>query len=157
MSIEKSRDKFKAHLAKKDLRLTQQRMAIFEACYQIVEHFTAEELLAEARRIDPSVSRATIYRTLPILLESGLLREIDVGKDFKFYSRPPESANEQAQVFCVDCEKIHEIDAPFLGWYGSTVSARFGLRPISQHLQIRAHCQKLAETGQCPNLATSQS
>ncbi|MCC5789562.1 MAG: transcriptional repressor [Opitutales bacterium] len=151
MSIEKCREKFKEFLSDKDLRVTQQRMAIFEACHTLGGHFTAEELLVEARRIDPSVSRATIYRTLPILIESTLLREIDVGKDFKFYSIAPESANEQAQVFCIDCEKINEVDAPFLGWYGSTVSAKFNLRPISQRLQIRAKCQKLEMSGTCPN------
>ncbi|MCH8473902.1 MAG: transcriptional repressor [Opitutales bacterium] len=151
MSIEKCREKFIEFLSAKDLRVTQQRLAIFEACHTLGGHFTAEELLVEARGIDPSVSRATIYRTLPILIESALLREIDVGKDFKFYSIAPENANEQAQVFCIDCEKIYEVDAPFLGWYGSTVSAKFNLRPISQRLQIRAKCQQLELSGTCPN------
>ena len=151
MNTSSYRDKFRTFLVQKDYRITNQRQAIFDACCQMSGHFTAEELLDEARKIDSSVSRATIYRTLPILTESLLLREIDIGKDFKFYSLAQENANEQAQVFCQDCDKIHEIDAPFLGWYGSTVSAKFGLEPVSQRLQINATCRQLRESGTCPN------
>ena len=149
---------FRAFLVKKDYRVTHQRMAIFAACTRLEGHFTAEELLAAARLLDRSVSRATIYRSLPILLESGLVREIDIGKDFKFYSMATANANEQAQVFCVDCETIHEIDAPFLGWYGNSVSAKFGLQPISQRLQISATCVRFRTEGSCPKrTATEQN
>lgn len=124
-------------------------MAIFDAAFQFDDHFTADELLEHARSIDSSVSRATVYRSLPIMMESGLLREVDVGKDFKYYRAERGQSNQQAQVFCVDCEKIFEIDAPFLEWYGNTVSSKFGLVPVSQRLQITAQCQQYREKGVC--------
>jgi len=49
------------------------------------DHYTAEELLLMARKVDRSVSRATVYRTLPLLVECGVLKEMDFGKDYKFY------------------------------------------------------------------------
>ncbi len=151
MKIDACREKFRAFLGERDLRVTNQRLAIFEAAFQIENHFTAEELLERARAIDSSVSRATVYRTLPILTESSLVREIDVGKDFKFYLANPEKGNEQAQIVCIDCDKIFEIDAPFLEWYGSSVSSKFGLRPVSQRLQISAQCTEYRNTGVCKN------
>ena len=77
---ESVREILNAHLAGKGLRKTSQRDAIIEAAFGTNEHYTAEELLVMARGIDRSVSRATVYRTLPILVESGLLRELDLGE-----------------------------------------------------------------------------
>jgi len=151
VTIEDCREKFKVFLSKCGLRVTNQRMAIFEASFDFEEHFTAEDLLDKARSIDSSVSRATVYRSLPIMTESGLLREIDVGKDFKYYRAERSKGNQQAQVFCVDCEKIFEIDAPFMEWYGNNVSSKFGLVPISQRIQISAQCRQFRETGACQN------
>jgi len=149
VTIEDCRERFKAFLNEGGLRVTNQRLAIFEAAFRFSDHFTADELLDHARSIDSSVSRATVYRSLPIMMESGLLREVDVGKDFKYYRTEKGESNQQAQVFCVDCEKIFEIDAPFLEWYSSTVSSKFGLTPISQRLQITAKCRKYRETNAC--------
>lgn len=151
VSLEACRDKFKAYLAEKGLRITGQRLAIFEAAFAQREHFTAEELLAHARAIDDSVSRATVYRTLPIMTESALVREVDIGKDQKYYLANPDNATQQAQVICLDCDKIFEISAPFMEWYGSTVSAKLGLAPVSQRLQVSATCIAFRQSGVCKN------
>ena len=71
-------------LAAHGLRNTQQRRAIWSAAYETPGHFTAEELLIAARERDPSVSRATVYRALPALIASGVLAELNVGRDFKY-------------------------------------------------------------------------
>lgn len=151
VTSEDCRETFKAFLGNCGLRVTSQRMAIFEAAFGFDDHFTADDLLDKARAIDSSVSRATVYRSLPIMTESGLLREVDVGKDFKYYRAEKAKANQQAQVFCVDCEKIFEIDAPFMEWYGNNVSSKFGLVPVSQRIQITAQCRGFRETGACQN------
>ncbi|BET67677.1 transcriptional repressor [Opitutales bacterium ASA1] len=152
MSLEACRERFKTFLDQHDLRVTGQRMAIFDAAFAEKTHFTAEELLDKSRAIDASVSRATVYRTLPILIESGLLREVDIGKSLKFYlPSPPEESTQQAQVICVDCDKIFEVAAPFMEWYGTTVSSRLGLSPVSQRLQVSATCNEFRSTGKCKN------
>lgn len=151
MSIEASREKFKAFLATKGLRVTNQRLAIFDAAFAQQDHFTAEGLLDHARAIDESVSRATVYRTLPIMTESVLLREIDIGKNLKYYVANRDNNIQQAQVICLDCDKIFEISAPFMEWYGSTVSSKLGLTPVSQRLQVSARCDVFRATGACPH------
>ncbi|MFP4282798.1 MAG: Fur family transcriptional regulator [Opitutales bacterium] len=136
--LEEPLSTFREFLGKKGLRVTNQRLAIFEAAYGHSEHFTAEELLEHARAIDRSVSRATVYRTLPILTESGLIREIDVGKDYKFYLASRGKQIEKAQVFDIENDKIYDIDAPFLEWYAKSIAGKVGLVPISQRLQVQA-------------------
>ena len=148
---EKSSETFREYLSRKGLRLTNQRRAIFDAAFNHQEHFTAEELLDYSREIDTSVSRATVYRTLPILTQSGLLREIDVGRDYKFYQTSQGEKTERAQVVCLDCEKIFEIEAPFMEWYARSVSQKVGLEPVHQRLQVHARCSVFKAEGLCGN------
>jgi len=133
--------------------VTSQRLAIFDAAFARKEHFTAEQLLNYARSIDDSVSRATVYRTLPIMTRSALLREIDIGSGEKFYMPNADQGTQIAQVVCIDCDRIFEISAPFMEWYGSTVSSKLGLSPVSQRLQVSARCNTLRDTGNCPRRA----
>jgi Fur family transcriptional regulator, ferric uptake regulator len=151
VSNDAAREKFKSYLGTKGLRVTNQRLAIFDAAFAQTEHFTAEELLAHARAIDDSVSRATVYRTLPIMTESALLREVDIGKNLKYYLPNTSQGSQVAQVICLDCDKIFEINAPFMEWYGNSVSSKLGLTPVSQRLQVSAHCIALRNTGTCKN------
>jgi len=130
--------------------VTSQRLAIFDAAFAQKEHFTAEQLLAYARALDDTVSRATVYRALPIMTESALLREVDIGKGEKFYLPNIDNNAQMAQVVCLDCGKIFEISAPFMEWYGATVSSKLGLTPVSQRLQVSAHCNAYREKGSCP-------
>lgn len=147
--IESIRETFKEFLTSKGLRVTNQRLAIFDAAYEHPDHFTAEDLLERAREIDDSVSRATVYRALPILTESSLIREVDIGRDFKFYMANKKANTFQAQVICLDCDKIFEIDAPFMEWYGKTVADKLALKVESQRLQVTAHCSELQVSGVC--------
>jgi Fe2+ or Zn2+ uptake regulation protein len=85
------------------------------------------------------------------MTESALLREVDIGSGEKFYHPNREGSRTQvAQVVCIDCDRIFEISAPFMEWYGSTVSSKLGLTPVSQRLQVSAHCNVFRETGKCP-------
>lgn len=143
------KDTFKDFLSSKGLRVTNQRLAIFQAAYSCPDHFTAENLLDASRQLDDSVSRATVYRALPLLIESNLIREVDVGKDYKYYMANKNVNTFQAQVICLDCEKIFEIDAPFMEWYGKTVAEKLSLNVEDQRLQVTAHCRSLQSLGSC--------
>ena len=155
MTIAAAREKFSQILASKGLRVTRQRLAIFDTALAQKEHFTAEQLLAYAKALNTSVSRkisrATVYRTLPIMTETALLREVDIGTGEKFYHPNRDGGRTQvAQVVCLDCDRIFEISAPFMEWYGNTVSSKLGLTPVSQRLQVSARCEALRLTGTCP-------
>lgn len=151
-------EKFRSFLARKGLRATNQRLAILDAALAQTDHFTAEQLLGYARSIDDSVARATVYRTLPIMTESALLREVDIGAGEKYYRANRTGQDAQvAQVVCLDCDRIFEIGAPFMSWYGNSVSSKLGLTPVSQRLQVSARCDALRDTGACPRRPASRS
>ena len=91
-------ESFSDFLASKGLRITGQRKGVLEALFRQSGHFTADQLLQDAQNLDDTVSRATVYRNLPLLVESGIIRKIDIGHDNKFYALNGRSETFKAQV-----------------------------------------------------------
>lgn len=143
------RSRFVNFLAQKELRMTGQREAILEAIFSTEEHFTAEQLLEWSRKIDSSVSRATVYRTLPLLTECGLLREMDFGKDHKFYDPNYTTHPNHSHIICQDCDRIVEFDSSKIVKLEAEISNRLGFKVRSQKLQITATCEELKQRGAC--------
>jgi Fur family ferric uptake transcriptional regulator len=141
--------RFLEFLAGKRLRLTNQRQAIIEAAFGTRQHFTAEQLLDWSRQRDKTVSRATVYRTLPLLTESGLVREIDFGKDVTFYDPNYAEHPRHNHIVCQDCEKIVEFESEKIEELEHEISQRLGFSLSSHRLQITASCQELKKLGTC--------
>ena len=135
--------------------MTGQRKGVFEALFKQNGHFTAEQLLKDAQNLDDTVSRATVYRCLPLMVESGIIRKIDVGQENKFYALNGSSETFKAQVICSDCDRIHDVDAPFMEWYGKTVSEKLGLEVKDQRLQVQAECPEFRKNGNCSQVSQS--
>jgi Fur family ferric uptake transcriptional regulator len=145
-----------AYLADKGLRKTPQRDAIVEAAFSTTEHYTAEELLVMARRVDRSVSRATVYRTLPLLVECGVLREMDFGKDYKFYDPNYLDHPTHNHLICVDCSRIVEFEDQHIDLLESCITKRLGFSLASKNLRIEASCDALRKYGECKNRKTAE-
>jgi Fe2+ or Zn2+ uptake regulation protein len=106
----KVREQLDSYLASKGLRRTKPREVIIEAAFATTEHFTADELLDMARKLDRTVSRATVYRTLSLLVECGLLREVDLGRDQTYYDPNFLEKPQHNHLICTDCDKVVEFD-----------------------------------------------
>jgi Fur family transcriptional regulator, ferric uptake regulator len=143
------KQRFIEFLAGKRLRLTSQRRTIIDTAFSTSQHFTAEQLLSWARRQDQSVSRATVYRTLPLLTESGLVREMDFGKDYKFYDPNYADHPRHNHIICQDCDKIVEFESASLERIENRITQRLGFSPQSHRLQISARCEELKRRGTC--------
>jgi Fur family ferric uptake transcriptional regulator len=146
-----ARDKFLDFLNKKNLRITSQRQAIIDTVFSTEEHFTAEQLLEWSQRRDKSVSRATVYRTLPLLTESGLVREMDFGKDYKFYDPNYAAHPNHSHLICQDCDKIVEFESEKISKIEDEISQRLGFSIKSERLQITGSCDELKRLGACKN------
>ena len=136
-------------LQRKHLRLTAQRRTIVQTAFSTQQHFTADQLLAWSRRRDRTISRATVYRTLPLLTESGLVREMDFGGDRKFYDPNYAEHPRHNHIVCEDCQKIFEFESDKIDQLESEISERLGFSVTSHRLQISARCQELQKRGTC--------
>ena len=144
-----AKKKFRDFLEGKTLRLTAQRQAIIETVFNTDEHFTAEQLLDWSRKRDRSISRATIYRTLPLLTESGLVREMDFGKDHKFYDPNYADHPNHSHIICQDCDKIVEFESEKIARLEDEITHRLGFAVKTQRLQITGACEELKKLGVC--------
>jgi len=144
-----AKERFVEFLARRNLRLTAPRRAIIETVFSTRQHFTAEQLLEWSRRRDPSVSKATVYRTLPLLTESGLVHEMDFGKDYKFYDPNYAEHPQHNHIICQDCQKIVEFESDKLEELENEISRRLGFSIQEQRLQITASCEEFKKRGSC--------
>ena len=146
---QRAQERFAEFLARKNLRLTGPRQAIIESVFSTDQHFTAEELLEWSRRRDKSVSRATVYRTLPLLTESGLVREVDLGKEQQYYDPNYAEHPHHNHLICQDCGKIIEFESDKIERIESEISHNLGFSVESHRLQITARCEELRKRGTC--------
>src|SRR5262249_41104 len=144
-----AKERFLEFLARKNLRITAQREVIIDTAFSTAEHFTAEQLLEWSRRKDKSVSRATVYRTLPLLTESGLVKEMDFGKDYKFYDPNYAEHPNHNHIICQDCEKIVEFEDEKIARLENEISSKLGFALKSQRIQLTGSCEELKKLGAC--------
>jgi len=145
-----TRKKFIDFFRRKKLRMTAQRQAIIDSAFDTREHFTAEQLLQWSRRRDKLVSRATVYRTLPLLTESGLVREMDFGGDHKYYDPNYADHPNHSHVICQDCGAIVEFDSAQLKKLEGKMCRKLGFSIQTHRLQIIGRCEQFKRLGACP-------
>ena len=143
--------RFLKFLEQKNLRVTAQRQVIVETVFSTDQHFTAEQLLAWSRRRDKSVSRATVYRTLPLLTESGLVREMDFGKDYKFYDPNYAKHPHHSHIICGDCSRIVEFESEQIEQLENEITQKLGFSVQAQRLHITGACEQMKRLGACKN------
>jgi Fur family ferric uptake transcriptional regulator len=143
------KEKILAYMESNGMRITSQRKTIIEAAFSTNDHYTAEDLLERARKVDASVSRATIYRTLPVLVKTGLLRELDLGKDQMYYDPNYATHPNHNHLICNDCGKIIEFEDHCLDVRESILVKNMGFRPGNVQLRIEGNCEELEKNGTC--------
>ncbi|MDX2085457.1 MAG: Fur family transcriptional regulator [Candidatus Melainabacteria bacterium] len=110
----KTRDELLADLRAKGFRLTPQREKIVDIFCQIPagEHISAEDLYRLLRSENADISLATSYRTLKLLANTGLLRELDFAEDHKHYELVRDDEAPHHHIICTRCSATEEFDLP---------------------------------------------
>jgi Fur family ferric uptake transcriptional regulator len=143
------RQQIEASLASQGLRRTRQRDVIVNAAFGTSEHFNADELHEMARGIDRTISRATVYRTLGLLVKTGLLREVDLGREQTYYDPNFLDKPEHNHLICLDCDRVVEFEDDHIALLEDCITRRLGFKPTSKSIRIQANCEELARTGHC--------
>lgn len=155
---EKIEEQVLARLMSTGLHLTSQRRLIVRKAFAPPAHYTAEELLKRSRKADPSISRATVYRTLALLVQEGLLREVELKNNShtKHYDANYVEHPQHNHIVCVNCGKIFEFEDARLSAQQDAILARLGFKPKTVHLRIEASCME-CETGKRGNKSSKKN
>jgi len=100
-------DRFRAWLRERNLPVTAPRMAIADVLLNADRHYSAEELEAELRARGAKVGTATVYRTIDVLVESGLVVERDFGEGFRRFE-PARDIPHHEHLLCTSCGRVEE-------------------------------------------------
>ena len=143
-------ERFERFLEGKALRLTEARAAIVEAALARTGHYPIEELIADLKRLGIRGSKATVYRTLPLLAEAGIVQPAIVAGDAKSYETTY-GADHHDHLVCGRCGKVVEFGFEALEVLQREVAGRYGFRLDSHHHELVGTCPDcLAKEGGTP-------
>jgi Fur family ferric uptake transcriptional regulator len=146
-------DEALSYLKAGGFRLTKPREVIVRAAVAFTEPFNAEDLLARARQLDPETSLATTYRTLPMLLDSHLIREVDLNREHRYYEVNREQSPAAFHIICADCEQVIQVQDECIMLRERFLANSLGFKPIKLNVRIKATCLDLHEKGTCERRA----
>ena len=137
----------KAAVSKNGVRLTRQRKILLDLIDKTGEHLDAERLYQMAKERDPKLNRVTVYRTLKLLKEGGLVDELDLmhqaGEQHYYETRRKQ---EHAHVICLGCGKIEEFFGEPLQRLRRQIESHFGFQVVLARTEVGgycSHCQNL--------------
>jgi Fur family ferric uptake transcriptional regulator len=131
----------KDSLKKRGVRLTRQRQILLELIDESGEHLDADRLYLLAHEKDPKLNRVTVYRTLKLLKEGGLVDELDLmhhSGDQHYYET--RLKQEHAHVICLRCGKVEEFFGEPLQKLRRQVEAHFGFQILIARTEIGGYC-----------------
>lgn len=136
----KLHDAFERYLAKLGLRQTKQRRAILDAVMMLGPHVDAETIAAQARSIDESIGLATVYRTLQLMTDSGILVEHQFGKERAQFEFADPANEHHDHLICNQCGAIIEFFDEDLERKQETIASRLGFKLKHHRMELFADC-----------------
>lgn len=124
-------------LKSKGLKVTPQRLAIFNVLFNITCHPSAETIYNALQETHPTMSLATVYKTLDSFKKKGLVQELNVGEDSFRYDITMDS---HPHLICVECHDVSDMESKVLQGIREKVSAETSFKLLSEQLYFYGVC-----------------
>jgi Fur family ferric uptake transcriptional regulator len=134
------KDVFKYFLKDRGLRLTKEREAIWDEVRSTKGHFDPEELHLSMRQKGQSVSRASVYRTIPLMVEAGILEQVERTDKHAHYERTIGRSHHD-HMLCTSCGKVIEFYSDALEKLQDRLCRQYGFEGVAHTLEITGHCK----------------
>lgn len=118
-------------------KITPPRLAVLEVIRHMGEHLNPNEVLEQAKSIHPALGRATVYRTLELLTQLGIVRPIYVGESGPTYIR---ADGNHHHLVCARCGVVVDFDRCVADEMTEELTARFGFTVTSHLLEFYGFC-----------------
>jgi Fur family ferric uptake transcriptional regulator len=149
-SLEKEISRFQGFLQTQGLKLTSERSALVREIFASHYHFEADELLFKMKEKSVKISRATIYRTLELLVKSGMVRRVQLGEDHYHYEHVTANSHHD-HLICTTCGGVIEFHDPALEARQLEICLRKKFTPTFHNLQILGVCDHCKRKGEQPD------
>ena len=144
-SSDERRDELRDLFREAGRRLTSQRCLILDVLKESDEHLDAEAVHERARMRASGLSLATVYRTLTLLKEMGLVEEHHLGEGHSHYEAVQEGPH--YHFTCRRCGKVIEFDTPLVAKIERELREREGVEIRSAHLHLTGYCEACRDKG----------
>lgn len=136
--MEPNNAKFHSVLQTGGYRLTGQRQLLLELIAEQGGHLDANELFRLARLRNPRLSLATVYRTVALLRDLGLVDEVHLGEEHHHYElKPP---HEHGHIVCVSCGRVVEFASPLLSDLKAMAARQYGFEITEVQVDLTGLC-----------------
>jgi Fur family ferric uptake transcriptional regulator len=132
--------RLRKHLKENDLRFTNERLIILEEIFSFPSHFDAEQLFIHIRKKYDYISRATVYRTLELLNQIGIVKKENLGQDYASYELNMNMPHHDHMI-CVECGKVIEFFDDMIEKRQKEITSEHGMEMIRHQLQIFGRCK----------------
>jgi Fur family ferric uptake transcriptional regulator len=139
-------ERFRRFLRDHRQPVTRPRDRVAEVVLASDDHLSVDQIRRVLRDQDEPVGLATIYRTLDLLVKSGLVRAHDFGQGFRRYEPMPAQAHHH-HLICVRCNKVEEFAHERLERLLPIVADEHGLQPERYRLEIYGVCRECQRRG----------
>ena len=141
---------FRQFLLAQGLKLTRERESLLREIFASHYHFEADELLFRLKEKNVKTSRATIYRTLDLLVKSGLVRRVHLGEDHYHYERVTRNSHHD-HLICTTCGGVIEFHDNEIEARQLEICRRKKFTPTFHNLQILGICDECRRKGEQPD------
>jgi Fur family ferric uptake transcriptional regulator len=132
---------WKSDLRQRGYRLTPQRELVLEAVDHL-EHATPDGILCEVRKTASGINISTVYRTLELLEELGLVSHAHLGHGAPTYHLA--DRHHHMHLVCRDCDVVTEADIELAAPLRDSLQAAFGFETDMKHFAIFGRCRDCA-------------
>ena len=138
---------FRRYLRQQGLPVTQQREVVADVVFESAEHLSVEEIETALKARGERIGKATIYRTMEILVRSGLVEEHDFGEGFRRYEHLFGQQPVHEHLICTHCGKVTEFLSPEVERVQEEVSRQHGFVASRHRLEIYGLCGRCQAEG----------
>ncbi len=128
-------------MSERGVRMTEQRRAILSVIETAKKHLDASQILRRAQKVDESVDRSTVYRTLNLLKRHGLIDELDLmhlSGEGHYYER--KMSRDHIHMACLRCGKITEFESELFESLKDQMESECRFKIVVARLEIGGYC-----------------
>lgn len=122
-------------------RRTRERELIFDFVETLHGHFSADDLFFGLHRRGQRVSRATVYRTLDLLVDRGMLQRVPMDQGGFLYEHI-HGRKQHAHLYCLGCGRLTDYPMPSLGLIPGRVRRQAGFEAEHMLLRVCGYCKR---------------